>query len=1081
MNIIKRLFLLTVSIIVLLCASAEAASPSVSDNAYFDFENFTAQNYITCPDGGTLGKWYGYNMSQDARAGVVSHTDDDAHGKVLKITSGSAIGPVQLRCALAGVAGGRGVKFKSSFKINTLSENSAFGVGFSTTDSSSYSRVFEIDKNGIAAFFGSQLKNTSGEVVKVSEGQWFDIEVCYTFDGSYTASLTSAEGISYTKTGSGLSIQNVDAFSIGYVAASSNSAEALADNVSFTKLETTPGFIASDVQYIQNGASVSEILAGDAQASINIASETGEQTLLFVTAIYDSDSLRDIEISSITACDEEQIYTNIFHIPDLCSYVVRSFVWTSELTPLKCGDIMSGDGWSIYMYDGADAAFTDYAKISLQAPPYDDDGTFMLPVVFLAETLGGTAHSDTDHVLVTLGGKESTLIENGTDIVLKDGNWYISAEKASQLSGKQHIYEDGLFVLGKDIELSIGKDENKFMSLVGDMVYERPSGEEVIKTLMENNASHPRLMATKEDFDRIREEVQTDPIKKQWFESTKAETERVMALTPIVYGRQPCGIRMREQSNQIADVVTQCGFMYNITGEAVYAERAWTEIEALCNFPDWNSYHFLDVGQFMMAMGVGYDWLYDYLKDTPERLELMRENIKEKAYVELLKDYTDDPTRVRTYKWSTTDQPNNWNFVCNSGAILSALAMGDEEPVICATVLGYAIRSVEGAINQFAPDGAWYEGPSYWTLSVETFIEMVSSMETSLGTDYGFMKMPGVTQTGYFPSYVSSSVGSFNYSDAKVITVNAPELYYFAKVLGDDGLKTLRTNQLIDNNLEGTYRDLIYCSGTPTIGSVTLPLDNTYRVAEVAVMRSSWNSSEEFFASIHAGANDAPHGHLDVGTFVIDAFGDRFAMDLGLEDYNLPGGWNKYRNRAQGHNTLLVNPGMELYDQSFEAHTHIDTFESNAHSAIAVIDMSAAYADNLQSAVRGMMMTSDRKLLIIQDEIKSNAPASVYWHMHTKADVEISSDGSEAILSFGDNKMIVRILSAGGKFEAFDAKPMEGTPQVEGQNENEGVTRLSILHENVEDASLTVVFIPERYADEVTIPGLAPIAEWTLD
>ena len=31
------------------------------------------------------------------------------------------------------------------------------------------------------------------------------------------------------------------------------------------------------------------------------------------------------------------------------------------------------------------------------------------------------------------------------------------------------------------------------------------------------------------------------------------------------------------------------------------------------------------------------------------------------------------------------------------------------------------------------------------------------------------------------------------------------------------------------------------------------------------------------------------HSNLDIGTFVLDAFGERWVVDLGADDYNLPG------------------------------------------------------------------------------------------------------------------------------------------------------------------------------------------------
>ena len=35
---------------------------------------------------------------------------------------------------------------------------------------------------------------------------------------------------------------------------------------------------------------------------------------------------------------------------------------------------------------------------------------------------------------------------------------------------------------------------------------------------------------------------------------------------------------------------------------------------AVSRFTDWNPTHFLDVGEMVMALAIGYDWLYDSLQ-----------------------------------------------------------------------------------------------------------------------------------------------------------------------------------------------------------------------------------------------------------------------------------------------------------------------------------------------------------------------------------------------------------------------------------------------------------------------------------
>ena len=41
---------------------------------------------------------------------------------------------------------------------------------------------------------------------------------------------------------------------------------------------------------------------------------------------------------------------------------------------------------------------------------------------------------------------------------------------------------------------------------------------------------------------------------------------------------------------------------------------------------------------------------------------------------------------------------------------------------------------------------------------------------------------------------------------------------------------------------------------------------------------------------------------------------------------------------------------------------------------------------------RGIKLDSDRHRTVVQDEIKLEKPAEMYWFAHTRADIEISED-----------------------------------------------------------------------------------------
>ena len=130
-----------------------------------------------------------------------------------------------------------------------------------------------------------------------------------------------------------------------------------------------------------------------------------------------------------------------------------------------------------------------------------------------------------------------------------------------------------------------------------------------------------------------------------------------------------------------------------------------------------------------------------------------------------------------------------------------------------------------------------------------------------------------------------------------------------------------------------------------------LPLDKYFRNVEVATFRSRWNDPAAVCVGIEARSHAMNHEHLDIGSFVLDALGERWATDLGADNYNLPGYFGRqryeyYRLRAEGHNTLVIGPAAGLAagpDQDPEARCGIRRFESKPDWAFAIADLTNAY------------------------------------------------------------------------------------------------------------------------------------------
>ena len=236
------------------------------------------------------------------------------------------------------------------------------------------------------------------------------------------------------------------------------------------------------------------------------------------------------------------------------------------------------------------------------------------------------------------------------------------------------------------------------------------------------------------------------------------------------------------------------------------------------------------------------------------------------------------------------------------------------------------------------------------------------------------------------------------------------------------------------------------------------------------MMRSRWNDPEAMFVGFKAGDNKVNHSHLELGNFVLDAAGQRWAIDLGADNYNLPGyfgnqRWTYYRLNTAGHNTLLIDGK----NQDPKAVAPIVTFSSTPARAHAVADLSAAYRGQAKNVRRGVAMI-DRREVLVQDEIEGAAGSEIAWQVHTRAKVQV--DGSRAALSQGGKKLVAQIVAPAG---AVFTTAAADAPAPQAQQPD--VTKLVVkLRGSEKPLRLAVLFAAEG-SDVQTLP-LTPLAGW---
>lgn len=594
--------------------------------------------------------------------------------------------------------------------------------------------------------------------------------------------------------------------------------------------------------------------------------------------------------------------------------------------------------------------------------------------------------------------------------------------------------------------------------------------------------SHPRLLWKGTDTARVRQKIENDPALGATLAFVIASADAILEAPRCE--RQQIGRRLLSVSRTVLKRVLYLSFAHRITGEAAYATRAQQEMLAAAAFSDWNPSHFLDVAEMTTALALGYDWLHDVLPDDA------RDAIRT-AIVELgLRPGMDGGWWVRT--------TNNWNQVCHAGLALGALAVAEHEPDLARQIVRRAIDSLPRAMGEYAPHGAYPEGPGYWKYGTTYNVLALDALRTVLGTDFGLERSAGFLASADYYLHVTGPTGLFfNYSDGGARSGVAPALHWFAARRRDPALLWRERAALREwlrrtkPSADGSDRLLpLLLVWTPADATEDAPSTRHYRAdgrTPIATHRSGWDADATFVA-IKGGSPSTNHAHMDAGSFVLDADGVRWAMDLGSQNYHSLESrgirlwdrgqdserWSVFRLNHLSHNTLVVDglPQMVSGDAPLVAH------HGEGPRPHTIVDLTSVYAGQLSAARRGAALLPNRSVLI-QDELVA-APAStsqvrtIRWGMVTRA--EVALNGIEAELTREGKTLTLRVLSPeGAQLRTYDT----ATPRADHDQPNPGTRMIGFEVEvpvGGDAARIAVHLIPGSVTPRP--PVIAPLATW---
>jgi hypothetical protein len=525
-------------------------------------------------------------------------------------------------------------------------------------------------------------------------------------------------------------------------------------------------------------------------------------------------------------------------------------------------------------------------------------------------------------------------------------------------------------------------------------------------------SAHPKIMLLKGEEEAVKTTIESNPTWKKMHNAILTESNKMVALSPLE--RTMIGRRLLGTSREALRRIFYLSYSYRMTGNKEYFKRAEKEMLAVAAFTDWNPSHFLDVGEMTMAMAIGYDWLYDQLTDPSK--EIIREAILKKGL---------EPSFDSNYNWFLK-ATHNWNQVCNAGVTFGALAIYNEHPEIAKEVIDRAMETIPLSMEDYKPDGAYPEGYGYWHYGTSFNVMFLSAIEKAWPEKFDYNQHEAFLKTGNFlMNMVAPSGAAYNWGDCGTGGSLSPAMFWFAERNNEPSLlwqekQFLKVNDYSKFTKERLLPAIMIWGKSIDVDKIEEPNDYVY-VAQghmpLSMMRTSWSDPNAIYLGFKGGSASVNHGHMDIGSFIMEADGVRWAIDLGMQNYESLESrgmsifgrtqdavrWTILRLNNYIHNTLTVNNELQRVD----GYAKIDKHSADPAFSYAITDMSTVYNGQLSKAVRGAGIV-DQKYVIVRDELTvgSNA-ATVRWQMLTGAEVTITGKNTATLSKDGKQLFLI--------------------------------------------------------------------------
>jgi len=614
------------------------------------------------------------------------------------------------------------------------------------------------------------------------------------------------------------------------------------------------------------------------------------------------------------------------------------------------------------------------------------------------------------------------------------------------------------------------------------------------------SSTYPRLFGSTSEIQRIKNLYNAgDVLVKKTVDQIISEANNALTATIPVWGLDAANLRVSGVHTISKDFVPELIISYQITGDEKYAKRAWQVAKVLMTYQDWGvattspyrDRHFLDAGIGAFNAAMLYDGLYSWM-NLQQRDSLYNATRK---YIFIPAQAQYNGTASKTWNWNYSN--NNWNGICNGGVLAACLTMFEQDKTLLGDIASRAINCFPNYINAFEPDGQSEEGLMYWSYGLMYTVTAFDIMQRTLGTTYGYSKTNGMKKTGYFPVYTSGPVATLNVGDDGVRNSRQNTIMWFSKHHNDSTLAKFSYDLFMENGQKMNWFDLFHYSPELVAKGkeLNIGLDNYIRGIDLYSFVEKWKDRNAMYLAVHAGDNTANHGHLDAGSFYIQALGEYWAFgNLGSDSYTNPGyfdfgagnndcnpsytatntaptvsqSWHFYRKRAEGKNSVVYNPDNRADQNPTQEAVYKGYINSSDNVGCGAINMNMIYSRDVNSHTRGFKLDRNRRVITIQDNIAAKATKNIWWSMHTKAAINLSTDKRVATLTQNGKSMTFVLRSPEtATFQTLQATYLESrTFPLTTNSSNADFRKLAVNLKDTKDVVIRIEAYPTADGDK---------------